>query len=325
LAAFLKEHLDKEASALGINFAFPLNPIIGSNNQLDGILIGGTKEHTFDGLIGQSISDFVSGIFFEKFGKRIPVTVANDSICLTLSGSGTEDAGLIVGTGINLSLKMVQKNKNILNKSGSTSRHSGLLASLRSGSRISNGSYPGAASSTALSSLPKGQYDNEIKYIANLELGNFDGFTPTETLRTIDQYSEHPGTYLFEKSISGRYLVVYYNEEVKLRKFNLPHLDSSIELSRLAEKSLGPDGDLARSILARSASLIACALAGAYEFKNSLSKFEIITEGSLFWKGYKYLENVNRQLALLGVPENTISFKYIEDSSLKGALGLLTK
>lgn len=269
---FLGNIFDEKTEAIGLNFAFPLDPVVSSAGQLDGELIGGTKEHTFEGLIGQSIGEFVRGVFFTKFGKHIPVTVANDSICLTLSGSGYEDCGLIVGTGINLSLKITE---------------------------------------------------NGEKSVVNLEAGNFSGFDISEELKKIDAISEYPGTMLFEKAVSGKYLVAYFNGQTAKEKLDYPILRTTEELSIWASDAEKPGNQLALTILNSSSSLVAAALTGTYDFLHKPQKLEFITEGSLFWKGYNYKENVQKQLLQLGVPIDTIKFKYLKDSSIKGALGLI--
>lgn len=268
---FIEKHLDKESTAVALNFAFPLNPVIGRGNVLDGVLFRSVKEHAFDGLIGQTIGELVSDIYFINYNKRIPVTVANDTVCLTLAGDENEDGAMVLGTGFNMSLKIIEKGQ---------------------------------------------------KSIVNLEAGNFNGFEPSSILKIIDNKSEQPGKMLLEKAVAGKYLVYSFNEQAEFLDLKLPRMMTSEELSRLSRES-SKSGELARSILKESASLIASALAGIYEFKNRPARLEFITEGSLFWKGYMYQENVQKQLAQLGVPENTITFKYVEDSSIKGAIGLL--
>ena len=79
--------------------------MIWENNRLDGILTKGTKEHSFTGLIGRQVGVSVQKFIYEKFHRAITVSVANDTICLILSGLTRYPAegvcGGIVGTGIN--------------------------------------------------------------------------------------------------------------------------------------------------------------------------------------------------------------------------------
>ena len=71
--------------------------------------------------------------------------------------------------------------------------------------------------------------------------------------------------------------------------------------------------------------IVAAAIAAVYEFGGKPKSFELIGEGSLLWDGWRYSENVQKQLALLGVPKGTITIEHIQDSSINGALGLLIK
>ncbi|MDZ7587454.1 MAG: hypothetical protein U0946_06890, partial [Patescibacteria group bacterium] len=102
--AFVKSHLRKNVSYLAINFAHELKPVF-ENNRLDGILTRSSKEHAFTGLVGKQLGATIEKFFWNKFHRQVITSVANDTICLTLSGLiqySTESlAGGIVGTGIN--------------------------------------------------------------------------------------------------------------------------------------------------------------------------------------------------------------------------------
>lgn len=102
--ALVKSHLRKNIKVLAINFAYPLKPIL-ENNRLDGVLIGGSKEHAFSGLVGKQVGAEIEKFIKFKFNKQIMVTLANDTICLALSGLVTAAplglAGGVVGTGMN--------------------------------------------------------------------------------------------------------------------------------------------------------------------------------------------------------------------------------
>ena len=82
---------------------------------------------------------------------------------------------------------------------------------------------------------------------------------------------------------------------------------------------------LARVLLERSASMVAASLAAMYEFKARPESFTVIGEGSLLWKGWNYIPNLEKQLETLGVPQGAIKIKHVQDSSIKGALGLVAK
>lgn len=110
---FVEKNLEKNINFLALNFAYPLNPIF-INKKLDGILIRGAKENAFSGLIGKKIGEEVEKYIFQKTGKKIIVSLANDTICLLLSGltkysSKNLSAG-IVGTGLNFAM-FINQNK----------------------------------------------------------------------------------------------------------------------------------------------------------------------------------------------------------------------
>lgn len=104
LLAFVKSHLRKNVKVLAVNFAYELKPVFG-NNRLDGILARVSKEHGFTGLVGKQLGLTIEEFIKKKFHKQIIVSVANDTICLALSGltKYTADglAGGVVGTGMN--------------------------------------------------------------------------------------------------------------------------------------------------------------------------------------------------------------------------------
>lgn len=100
----IERHLDTKTNLVAINFAYPMYPVL-EENRLDGILISGTKEHTFNGLLGKKIGKELEANFLKKINRHIKFVVANDTVCLLLSGKGLapkEDLACgIVGTGVN--------------------------------------------------------------------------------------------------------------------------------------------------------------------------------------------------------------------------------
>lgn len=90
-----------------INFAYPLQPI-SINGKLDGKLISGSKEHSFKGLVGKVVGEEVESFIEKKYQKKSVVSVANDTICLLLSGlteyKWDQLAAGIVGTGLNFAI-----------------------------------------------------------------------------------------------------------------------------------------------------------------------------------------------------------------------------
>jgi hexokinase len=271
LVDFLTTHLDPRADAVGINFGFPLKPIKGDFGEIDGKLIHGTKEHTFIG-VTTSIGEIAREIYQIKYKKDIPVSVANDSVCLTLSGDGSENGSFINGTGTNMCLKLVDKKKIT---------------------------------------------------IVSLESGNFDKFPVTSVIKRLDTKSAVKGYYL-EKTIAGKYMAEYFNEKAKQLGIIIEPLKTSNQVSELAEReSNKPETKLAQALMERSAYLVAAITTGAYDFAGAPDKYTIIGEGSVLWKGWNYRKNIKIQFSNLGIPDHTIKFKHVEDSSIKGALGLL--
>ena len=78
---------------------------------------------------------------------------------------------------------------------------------------------------------------------------------------------------------------------------------------------------LAREVSDHSSSLVSCEIAGIAEFLKKDCVFVI--EGSLFWKGWRYKENVGVTVRQL-VPHYQISFVFIEESGVLGAAKLIS-
>ena len=135
----------------------------------------------------------------------------------------------------------------------------------------------------------------------NLESGNFNKFPQSETGKIIDEKSENPGRQLFEKEVAGAYLFNHYNLLNPKNK-----ISSTKDLSFLAKK-----GDLlAQKLFIHSASLVACQIAGIYQYKKenlglknsglkSVSNFQFrisnllfTMTGSLFLYGFWYKEMI---------------------------------
>ena len=68
--AFIKSHLRKNIRVLAVNFAYPLKPVF-ENGKLDGMLVQGTKEHTFTGLVGRQVGNAIEEFIQQKFRKYV--------------------------------------------------------------------------------------------------------------------------------------------------------------------------------------------------------------------------------------------------------------
>lgn len=183
-----------------------------------------------------------------------------------------------------------------------------------------------------LAGLGIGNYDNMVglvigtgynsafflneKILVNLEAAEFTKFQISESTKWINDNSQNPGRYVFEKEVSGGYLYKHFNYILKQKGIVAGEIVSTKDLSDLAasnEKS--EQSEIARNLLKHSAQMIASQIAGIAEFKKR--DLIIIAEGSLFWKGYGYKAVVEQTLNEL--TSYTIEFKYIENSSLVGA------
>ena len=102
--AVIEEQLDPKTKVVALNFAYPLSPVF-EEGKLDGILMSGTKEHSFKGLVGEQVGKALEKHFLKKTGRKVSFSVANDTVCLLLSGlkkaPWDKIACGIVGTGVN--------------------------------------------------------------------------------------------------------------------------------------------------------------------------------------------------------------------------------
>ncbi|MBI2443169.1 MAG: hypothetical protein HYV40_04670 [Candidatus Levybacteria bacterium] len=106
--AFIEKEIDQSVRFVALNFAYPLEPVF-ERGRLDGVLVMGSKENGFEGLVGEKVGEEIEKRIFKKTGKKITVSVANDTICLLLSGltevrRDEEIAAGILGTGMNFAM-----------------------------------------------------------------------------------------------------------------------------------------------------------------------------------------------------------------------------
>jgi hexokinase len=111
--------LDSKTEIIGLNFAYPLKPIL-RDGLLDGILLSGTKQHTFDGFVGSTVGLELEKFVFQKYNRKIKVTVCNDTVALGLASidykkgyNHTNSFFGVVGTGFNFG--MFRNSKQVVN------------------------------------------------------------------------------------------------------------------------------------------------------------------------------------------------------------------
>lgn len=199
--AFIDQHLEQGANVLALNFAYPVEPIL-RGGKIDGILKSGTKEHVFAGLTGEKVGLAIEEYMKLKHNRSISVFVANDAVCLLLSGTetGKRDslAGGIVGTGLNFSFFLDEKR--IVNlESGNFDK----FPISKQGEMIdAASSCPGTG---LLEKELSGKYLFEhYNLIVNEECSGVDKIASTEEMSAIAKDDQHPGSALakelFKKS-----------------------------------------------------------------------------------------------------------------------------
>ncbi len=269
LFSFISKELEKDIKVLALNFAYPIKPVF-EKGRLDGILLSGTKENDFGDLIGKKIGESLEKYILEKLSREIKVSVANDTICILLSGltkfPWNKLVGGVVGTGTNFAFFLDEKR------------------------------------------------------LVNLESGNFDKFPLSEEAKKIDKSSSSPGKYLFEKEIAGAYLYKHFNLLLEEKGLAHPKLTSTKQLDEVISGLNGKAADIAKNVLKRSADLVAAAVSGIAEFKKS--DLDVCVEGSLFWKGLGYKEDIKEKVKSL-TSNLKIEFIQIEDSNILGAAKLV--
>lgn len=263
------EELYPNIKILALNFAYPLKPFF-ENGKLDGIFIGSTKGVNLHNLVGKKIGKEIEDYVFKKSKRKIRVAVANDTVCLMLSGLNKFKwnglAAGIVGTGINFAL-FINKDR-----------------------------------------------------LVNLESACFDKFTQTPEGKIVDWKSDQPGKSLFEKETAGKYLYQHFNNVLKERNIKYSPIDSTKELDSISRKNILEVSEIAQNLLNQSAQLVACQIAGIILFKKISMTF--IMEGSLFWKGNKYKENVEKTVKFLA-PDYNVKFIEIKNSVIIGTAKLV--
>ena len=159
------------------------------------------------------------------------------------------------------------------------------------------------------------------KYTAvNLESANFDKFPASEAGKMIDKTSVAPGTALYEKEVSGAYIYEHFNYIAKQLHLNVNDIKNTKELDELVTNKDPEVAKVAKEVLEHSASLVAAQIAGLLRFcKRDLT---FIMQGSLFWKGYKFKENVEKIVNEL-CPEYRAKFVQVPHSDLYGAAKLV--
>src|SRR3989344_4000346 len=227
-------------------------------------------ENAFTGLVGKQVGKTIEEYFQTKHNRTNTVAVANDTICLLLSGllqyKWSQLSAGVVGTGLNFALFL------------------------------------------------------DDKTAVNLESANFNKFTVSASGHEIDSFSVSPGDALYEKEVSGAYLFKHFNFLNNQKNLGLTPIVTTKELESYLHNANTAIAQTAREVMDHSASLVAAQIAGITEFCRRDLVF--IMQGSLFWKGNKFKENVEKIVNEL-CPEYRAKFVQVPHSDLYGAAKLV--
>jgi hexokinase len=131
----------------------------------------------------------------------------------------------------------------------------------------------------------------------NLESGNFTPRCLNDMDNTLNDASDDPKHQRFEKAVSGAYLGRLLAAASPQSDFD-PE-DGSQGVVALAQSNR-EGAQIARTILVRSASLVAASLAGAiYRSGTAQRRVRVVAEGGLYWGAPGYADNVSKILAQL--------------------------
>lgn len=284
---FLETIVDPDVSVLGLNMAYPLSPVY-ENGRLDGSLVQGTKEHAFAGLEGKKIGSEIQTHLKKVRGQDITVSVANDTICLLLSGLTQypwhKVAAGIVGTGVNFALFLDETT--LVNLE---SANFDKFTQWPEGKAIDEKSqHPGA-------SLAEKEMAGAYLYRLFNERASREG-VKMDPLTSTDQIDKYAKQCTHKARLKGDFLVDH-------------EFDNKNKACTIAY-----------DVLNRSASLAAVQIAGIANYLKRDTAF--VMEGSLFWKAFQYRETVERYVQQL-VPKYNVSYIHVPDSGILGAAKLV--
>ena len=336
---FVEKLVDPNINMISINFAYRIKPpvrellSISKRSRLDGVLIGGSKENTFDGLIGEMVGERIE-LYFKKKNKEIMVVVANDTICLLFAALTKYEpmmlAGGADGTGVNFAF-FLDKEKAVNLESAS---------------------------------FDKFPQSKEGKIIASTSSNRGGWLFEKETAGAY--LYKHFNLMVKERGID--YPQISSTEELNALGASpqpnpLPQGERERERVKQVQHDMIRVSEIARNLLTRSAQLVACQIAGITEFKqgqNIISRHSgkhqriqnlysserfwtrrvpdgnpssqndkmnegmvFNMEGSLFWKANNYKQTVEQTVKRL-LPKYNVKFVQIKESGILGAAKLVS-
>jgi hexokinase len=281
-------------SPIGYCFSYPAKSLTNGDAEL----ITWTKGVNIPGMTGKPVGEPLVEYLNENTGSKFhKIAVVNDTITSLFAGlmNPGYDAyiGLIVGTGTNMATffpsEYIPKIKDLKNWSGETP--------------------------------------------VNFESGNFNPPHLTAADVDVDNNSDNKGFQRFEKAISGMYIGRVFRAAFPNDTFT-----EEIDGATLSKMMNNPDKykpeyvEVAYQIYERSAKLVAASLAGLVINLNSaypsLTKIQVLAEGSLFWSKVKtnnasYHGMVDaclkELLSELGLSKIKVQISQMENANLIGA------
>lgn len=262
-------------SGLPLGYCFSYPAVVGED--LDAVLVRWTKGLSVPGVAGQAVGRLLRDALSGLGARPGPVVVLNDTVAALLggfylAGGGkiySDAIGLVAGTGTNLA------------------------------------SFFPAAELGAKARGRKG------RMAVNLESGNFHPPHLTSWDDDLDAGRADAGEQRLEKAVSGIFLPELYAFILRSGRRAEGGRDGSAgrtvaEMARRAMSApASEDGALARSLLDRSAELLAACLAGLIDVLGPAGRTAIVAEGAVVNRTPGYAERIRRTLArLLGDRED---------------------
>lgn len=153
----------------------------------------------------------------------------------------------------------------------------------------------------------------------NYESGNYAPPHLSAVDDAVDAASDNPGQQRFEKAVSGFYLPFLFAHAHP--DYGLDPYEGTGPLVKLADD--GPDGPpraTARTLLDRSADLVAAGLAAAiHTYPGDAKRVGILAEGTLFWRATGYADRVKATLQKLLPEGQTFAVLEPHEANLVGA------
>jgi len=278
-------YVNPNTKIVALNFAYPMKAVL-RDNLLDGILIGSSKEHTFDGLMHKTVGYELERYLYSRYGRNVAVTVCNDTVALGLASYNLDPkydwrntiVG-VVGTGVNFGL-FDDKNSFINLESGNfpyiEKSHSGTLIDSMS-------SEPGRQLlEKEVSGAYLWQHFNIIAESRNFDI-SVNSTKELSKLAAGEGEASEIARNIFRRSASLVAMKIYALHQIKKTDYK-------------KEKGNAPD------------------------------KFPmlVLIEGSLCWKGYRYYDYIYEYLNTFGIADE-IKIHIIDRIGIVGAAKLVRR